>query len=127
MTASSARRDRQYDAESRLHGVAALDNQLAEVALRNPTCDRPSPSRTVAPARRIELHETLEHSCPIFDRNAQSGVLHTQRNLLSVAAQINRDDPAPRRVLHRVLQDIENELSEQILVAAIGSLLKLIR
>ena len=78
----------------------------------------PSPAPSAA-ARRIELHEAIEDLAPILGGDAGAAVGRRGcRTSAAVDRDVNGDRAAGRRVLDRVLQQIDHQPPQQLLVAA---------
>ncbi len=112
----------QRDAERRAFGAAALQHQRAVMGFGDPTRDRQSKTCALTSARRIELDESIEDALLILSGYSGTGVADAEGDVVGVAAQVDGDGAAGRGVLHGILQDVQDQLSQQVLVAAVGKL-----
>src|SRR5258708_39941931 len=87
----------------------------------NPARDGQAESRATAVslgarARLVSAEESLEDARPQFRWYPASGVRHTHHVFLAVALASYPDAPEVRRVLDRVVQEIQEHTAEQRLL-----------
>src|SRR5262245_49318932 len=94
---------------------AALHLDRATMRFGDPFTDgetEPGPrTLTRTRARRIGTPETIEHMRQIAGRDADARVRDREHRAAIVAAQLDRDLTAARRVFDRILNEIQRELA----------------
>ena len=92
------------------------------MGFRDPAGDRQAEPGAEPSTRRIELDEAIEDPRLIGRGNAWPFVADPNSYGAAVLADVHRHRAAERRVLDRVLEDVQNQAAKQILVAAKGDL-----
>jgi len=88
------------------------------VGFGDPARDGKTQAGAEPSARGIELDEAVEDPPLIGGRNARAVVADADAHRVGVLAHLDGDGAALRRMLDGVLQDVQNQPTEQILVAA---------